>query len=160
MIPITKYDKAGESYKVKGQLKGELSNKGCQIQASFKNDGRFDRARIFSIIYLDNTSIPDIYIINEVEIPNSGNEFNTLYIMIRFIFVSKITIDEFNAMVPFEFNAKCIEKMGNRLYAANIQELTWDVEYDARAYRSTSSGHIVLDSSDSSNNYRYVKRRR
>lgn len=150
LIPITKYDKAGESYKVKGQLKGELSNKGCQIQASFKNDGRFDRARIFSIIYLDNTSIPDIYIINEVEIPNSGNEFNTfVYNDTGSSFVSKITIDEFNAMVPFEFNAKCIEKMGNRLYAANIQELTWDVEYDARAYRSTSSGHITLDSSDS-----------
>ena len=149
LIPITKYDKAGESYKVKGQLKGELSNKGCQIQASFKNDGRFDRARIFSIIYLDNTSIPDIYIINEVEIPNSGNEFNTfVYNDTGSSFVSKITIDEFNAMVPFEFNAKCIEKMGNRLYAANIQELTWDVEYDARAYRSTSSGHIVLSSSD------------
>lgn len=150
LIPITKYDKAGESYKVKGQLKGELSNKGCQIQASFKNDGRFDRARIFSIIYLDNTSIPDIYIINEVEIPNSGNEFNTfVYNDTGSSFVTKITINEFNAMVPFEFNAKCIEKMGNRLYAANIQELTWDVEYDARAYRSTSSGHIVLDSSDS-----------
>lgn len=150
LIPITKYDKAGESYKVKGQLKGELSNKGCQIQASFKNDGRFDRARIFSIIYLDNTSIPDIYIINEVEIPNSGNEFNTfVYNDTGSSFVTKITIDEFNAMVPFEFNAKCIEKMGNRLYAANIQELTWDVEYDARAYRSTSSGHITLDSSDS-----------
>lgn len=152
LIPITKYDKAGESYKVKGQLKGELSNKGCQIQASFKNDGRFDRARIFSIIYLDNTSIPDIYIINEVEIPNSGNAFNTfVYNDTGSSFVTKITIDEFNAMVPFEFNAKCIEKMGNRLYAANIQELTWDVEYDARAYRSTSSGHIVLDSSDSLN---------
>lgn len=150
LIPITKYDKAGESYKVKGQLKGELSNKGCQIQASFKNDGRFDRARIFSIIYLDNTSIPDIYIINEVEIPNSGNDFNTfVYNDTGSSFVTKITIDEFNAMVPFEFNAKCIEKMGNRLYAANIQELTWDVEYDARAYRSTSSGHITLDSSDS-----------
>lgn len=150
LIPITKYDKAGESYKVKGQLKGELSNKGCQIQASFKNDGRFDRARIFSIIYLDNTSIPDIYIINEVEIPNSGNEFNTfVYNDTGSSFVTKITIDEFNAMVPFEFNAKCIEKMGNRLYAANIQDLTWDVEYDARAYRSTSSGHITLDSSDS-----------
>ena len=151
LIPITKYDKAGESYKVKGQLKGELSNKGCQIKASFKNDGRFDRARIFSIIYLDNTSIPDIYIINEVKIPNSGNEFNTfVYNDTGSSFVTKITIDEFNAMVPFEFNAKCIEKMGNRLYAANVQELTWDVEYDARAYRSTSSGHITLDSSDSS----------
>lgn len=151
LIPITKFDKAGESSKVKGQLRGELSDRGCQIKASFKNDGRFDRARIFSIIYLDNVSIPDIYIVNEVEIPNSGNEFTSfVYNDTGSSFVTKITIDEFNDIVPFEFNAKCIEKMGNRLYAANTQELTWDVEYDARAYRSTKSGEIVLQSSDTS----------
>lgn len=149
LIPITKYDKAGESAKIKGQLKGELSGKGCQIKASFKNDGRFNRARIFSIIYLDNTSIPDIYIINEVEIPNSGNDFTSFtYNDTGASYLSKITIDEFNALVPFEFNAKCVEKLGNRLYAANVQELTWDVEYDARAYRSTEAGYIVLQSSD------------
>ena len=45
--------------------------------------------------------------------------------------------DEFNAMVPFEFNAKCLEKMGNRLYAANIKELSWDVE-DATAINNTT----------------------
>ena len=151
VIPITKYDKAGESSKVKGQLKGELSNRGCQIKAQFKNDGRFDRARIFSIIYLDNVSVPDIYIVNEVKIPNSSNEFNSFtYNDTGASFLSKITIDEFNAMVPFEFNAKCIEKMGNRLYAANVQEITWDVPYDARAYRSAKNGDIVLQSSDTS----------
>ena len=148
VIPITKYDSAGTSSKVKGQLRGELSGRGCKISAKFKNDGRFDRARIFSIVYLDNISVPDIYIINEIEIPNNKtNEF------VEFVYndtgasiISKITIDEFNAMVPFEFNAKSIEKMSNRLFASNIQEITWDVEYDARAYRCDSNGKVVLDS--------------
>lgn len=151
VIPITKYDNAGESAKVKGQLKGELSNKGCQISAKFKNDGRFDRARIFSIIYLDNISIPDIYIVNEIEIPVTDKDFIEFsYNDTGSSFLSKITIDEFNALVPFEFNAKCIEKMGNRLYAANIQELTWDIEYDARAYRADKSRTVVLEHSDTS----------
>jgi hypothetical protein len=130
-------------------MRGELSGRGCKISAKFKNDGRFDRARIFSIVYLDNIAVPDIYIINEVEIPNNkANEFIEFsYNDTGASIVSKITIDEFNAMVPFEFNAKSIEKMANRLFASNIQEITWDVDYDARAYRCDSNGSIVLDSS-------------
>ncbi|MBR5796527.1 MAG: hypothetical protein IKY26_10315 [Erysipelotrichaceae bacterium] len=71
---------------------------------------------------MDNTSIPDIYIINEVEIPRSDNsEFiEFTYNDTGASIVSKLTIDEFNAMVPFEFNAKVIEKMSNRLFAANV----------------------------------------
>lgn len=152
IIPLTEYDSAGESIKVKGQMRGELSGRGCELKASFMNDGRFNRARIFSIIYLDNLSVPDIYIINEVEIP-----FTKPYEFIEFTytdtgqsFLSKITIDEFNAMVPFEFNAKSIEKMQNRLFASNIKELTWDVDYDARAYRADITGKVQLDSSHSS----------
>lgn len=149
VIPITKYDTTGKSSKVIGQTKGELSSRGCQISAKFKNDGRFDRARIFSIIYLDNVSIPDIYIINEVEIPNNKvNEFvEFTYNDTGASFLSKITIDEFNAMVPFEFNAKSIEKKDNRLFASNVQELTWDIDYDARAYRCKWGGEIKLESS-------------
>lgn len=154
VIPLSKYDKVGSSAKVKGQLKGELTDRGCQIKAKFSNDGRFDRARIFSIIYLDNTSIPDIYIINEIEIPNvASNEFTEfIYNDNGSSFLSKITVDEFNAMVPFQFNAKCLEKMGNRLYAANIKELTWDIDesYDTRAYRCNSYKSVTLENSDTS----------
>ena len=152
VIPLTKYDKIGSSAKVKGQISGELTDRGCQIHAKFTNDGRFDRARIFSIIYLDNTSVPDIYIINEIEVPpavtNGFTEFT--YNDNGSSFLSKITIDEFNAMIPFEFNAKCVEKMGNRLYAANIKELTWDIEdtYDTRAYRCNQNKKVILESSN------------
>lgn len=153
VIPITMYYTEGETSKIKGQVKGELSDRGCRISAKFKNDGRFNRARIFSIIYLDNTSIPDIYIINEVEIPNTGARFNEFtYDDTGSSYISKITIDEFNAMVPFEFNAKCLQSMGNRLFAANVQELTWDISYDARAYRCDKNGTILLENSDTSKN--------
>ena len=121
VIPITTYYTEGDTSKIKGQVKGELSNRGCRISAKFKNDGRFNRARIFSIIYLDDISIPDIYIINEVEIPNTNSQFNEfVYDDTGASYISKITIDEFNALVPFEFNAKCMQSMGNRLFAANV----------------------------------------
>lgn len=153
VIPITMHDEYNSTAKIKGQLKGELSNNGCRIVAKFKNDGRFNRARIFSIVYLDNISVPDIYIINEVEIPTTKDEFNEfIYDDTGSSFVSKITIDEFNQLVPFEFNAKCVAQMQNRLFAANIQELTWDIpeDYDTRAYRCNKNGVIVLNSSDTS----------
>lgn len=157
LIPITNYGSGGNSQNTKGQIKGELSGKGCKLRAKFMNDGRFDRARLFSIIYLDNTTIPDIYIISEIEIPNVEE-----YEFITFEFndtgasyLSKITIQEFNNLVPFEFNAKSIEKMQNRLFAANVQELTWDVKnFDTRAYRCTKDQQIVLNNSDVSKSIR------
>ena len=53
-------------------------------------------------------------------------------------------------MVPFEFTAKSIEKLNNRLFASNIQEIAWDVDFDARAYRCASDKQVKLESSDSS----------
>lgn len=41
--------------------------------------------------------------------------------------------------------------MNNRLFASNIQELTWDVDYDARAYRCNNKGIVKLNSSISDN---------
>lgn len=148
VIPLTKYDTSGASKNIKGQAKGEISERGCQLKATFSNVGKYEKARIFSIIYLDNTSIPDIYIVNEIDIPQEDGFVELTYCDNGSSFLSKITIDEFNALVPFEFNAKCIEKMGNRLYVANLQEITWDVEYDARAYRCNSEKQITLDDSN------------
>jgi len=37
-------------------------------------------------------------------------------------------------------------KKDNRLFAANITETTWDVEYDARAYRCNKQGKVKLTS--------------
>jgi len=49
-------------------------------------------------------------------------------------------------MIPFEFSAKSIAKMDNRLFASNITENTWDIEYDARAYRCNKEGNVLLKS--------------
>ena len=42
--------------------------------------------------------------------------------------------------------------MDNRLFAANIQEDSWNPKYDARAYRCNKAGTLVLHSANSSEN--------
>ena len=146
VIPIV--NQSASSKSAKGGIKKDITDMGCQIKASFMNDGRFDRMRIYSIVYLDNISIPNIYIANEVKVPSSKEyEFiECTYTDSGNGYLSQITIDEFNAMTPYEFTATSIEKMQNRLFASNIQELTWDVDFDARAYRCDQYGIIKLDS--------------
>lgn len=146
VIPIV--NKSSSLKTTKGGVKEDITNMGCQIKAQFQNDGRFDRIRIFTIVYLDNTSIPNIYIANELQIPNVGNnEFvDIIYNDTGNGYLSQITIDEFNALTPVEFSAVSIEKMQNRLFASNIQELTWDIDFDARAYRCDKDRNVELQS--------------
>ena len=69
VVPLV--NQTASSKNAKGGLKKDITDMGCQIKASFMNDGRFDRMRIYAIVYLDNTSVPNIYIANEVKIPQS-----------------------------------------------------------------------------------------
>jgi hypothetical protein len=103
--------------------------------------------RVIRVVYKDNISIPDIYIINEINIDNRSGLFNITYTDNGSQFVNKLTIDEFSSLVPFDFTAKSLDKLHNRLFASNITEKTWDVIYDARAYRADKQGNVRLLSS-------------
>lgn len=157
VIPIV--NKSVSARNTKGNLKGDITDMGCQIKASFMNDGRFDRMRIYAIVYLNNTSVPNIYIANEVKIPSSSEyEFiQCVYNDSGNGYMAQITIDEFNALIPYEFAAKSIEKMQNRLFASNIEEITWDVNFDARAYRCDRNGIIELHSGTGDNIHGLLK---
>ena len=151
IIPIVK--QVSNSKEAEGGLKTEITDMGCQIKTSFMNDGRFDRIRIYAIVYLDNVSVPNIYIANEIKIPNS-----TEYNFIDFVYndsgnayISKITIEEFNALTPYDFKAASIEKIQNILFASNIEEQTWDIDFDARAYRCDANKKVVLNSNSGDN---------
>ena len=43
-------------------------------------------------------------------------------------------------------------KKDNRLFAANITESTWDVDYDVRAYRCNKKGEVLLESINTEDN--------
>ena len=145
-IPIT--DTSTSTKTTYGSQENTVTNKGCRLQATTFNDGRFDRLRVISIQYLNSIDTPKIYIINEVDITSNDTGFITFeYTDTGSGYISELSIEEFNDLVPFEFKAQVIEKKDNRLFAANIQEITWDVEYDARAYRANKSGVVRLKSS-------------
>lgn len=148
LIPLSKDLRNGESKKRYGQLSGESSGLGCVLNIKFNNTGEFDKLRIIRIHYKDNTSIPDIYNINEISISTENKLQNITYTDNGSQFVNKINYDEFNALIPYDFTAKSITKLHNRLFASNVTENTWDVKYDARAYRCDASKNVKLLSSD------------
>lgn len=145
-IPIT--NSSNSSKTTNGYNKDEISNKGCKLKATAFNDGRFDKLRVIRIDYLSNTSTPKIYIISETDILNNESGMFTFeYVDSGSGYLSELTQEEFNNLVPYEFIPQSITNMQNRLFAANIKEKTWDIEYDARAYRANYNGTVMLQSS-------------
>lgn len=148
IIPLSNDIRNGQSKKILGQLSGESSGLGCVLNITYNNTGQFNRLRIIRIHYKNNTSIPDIHVINEIIIPMESGVNTISYTDNGSQFVNLLTIDEFSALVPYDFTAKSLDKLHNRLFASNITENTWDVVYDARAYRADSSGNVKLLNSD------------
>lgn len=63
--------------------------------------------------------------------------------------MAEITVEEFNNLTGYQFFASSLEKMQNRLFAANVIEDTWDPGWwDARAYRCNKRGVVKLNSSN------------
>ena len=89
-----------------------------------------------------------IHVIDEIEINSDQNSIT--YVDKGNSYMAEITVEEFNNMTGYQFTAKSLAKMQKMLFAANVTDDTWDVEYDARAYRANSSGQVRLESSDSS----------
>lgn len=151
MIPIITKTDLNSNY-VNGDAEDAYTDKGCILRASLLNDGRHSKIRIIRIQYTSKNQIPRIFILNEGDISSSDSIIDFKYSDDGSNTANEISIDKFNNIVPFEFNAKSIIKMDNRIFASNIQELTWDVNYDARAYRCNKNGTIQLNSSINNQN--------
>lgn len=148
VIPLSKDIRNGQTKKILGQLSGESSGLGCVLNITYNNTGQFNRLRVIRIHYKNNISIPEIHVINEVGIEMKSGVNTISYTDNGSQFINVLTIDEFSALVPYDFTAKSLDKLYNRLFASNITENTWDVVYDARAYRADSTGNVKLLSSD------------
>lgn len=145
-IPLTKGFKETDSQKVKGQRITENTGLGCKITAQFLNNPSFEYIRIYRMHYSQNNQIPEVCIVDELAITNNYLS----YVDTGGNALSVLSSDEVNNLIPFQFKAKTLEKLDNRLFAANIQNDDWDVEYDARAYRCDSNGFVALNSNKSS----------
>lgn len=145
---VTK-DSGNNSQDVVGSDKEENTGKSIKLEAQLPSSS-FTRAKIISIYYKSNTELPQISVIDDITI--SGN---TLYYEDKGgTVVDELTIDEFNALITYQFIPKVIESKDNILFAANITEDTWDIDesYDTRAYRCDQNGNVTLLSNSSQDN--------
>lgn len=147
-IPLTEGFIKTDSQQIKGQRITENTGLGCQLSLNIPKDNKFEYIRIYRIFYSQNNQLPDVTIVDEFVIggkdityQDTGNDG-----------LSVLTVDEINALIPYQFKAQTLETIANRLFAANIQEDTWDIEYDARAYRCDIDGNIQLNDTVTDNN--------
>lgn len=151
VIPISKYLIENSYSDIKGQLRGENSELSCNIRFQFLNINKFDKLRIIRVHYEQNEQIPQVYIVNEIDIVDKTGIIEVTYNDNGSEFMNSLSFDEFRAIIPHEFTAQTLAKLQNRLFAANISESDWDIEYDARAYRCNQAGIVLLQDSNSAN---------
>lgn len=117
-----------------GSYKDEQTNKAASFTISSISTDVYSRIKIIVIAYTDTKETPDIYVMADSAITSSS--FN--YTLSTFdTHLSKYTLEEFNAINGVLFIPSLIETKNNYLFASNIKyvDQSFDVEYDARAYR-------------------------
>lgn len=148
MIHLTQSSTNQDSQKYEGSYPDTSSGKACNLSAPITVKD-FQRARIISIRYTDNSQIAKIIIVDELDITKDQKELH--YVDSGNSMLSELSLEEFNALTGYQFIANTLAKMDNRLFAANIQDNTWDPgEFDARAYRFNQYGVGVLESANTS----------
>ena len=146
LIPIFD-DNSNSSKTINGGISGNLSTKGVNLSVTL-NDNKFQKLRLYRISYTKDTLTPEIAIINEFSLNDNGTTQTINCIDQGNDAISDITLNEFNDIIKYDFKATTIAKMSNILFASNIKESTWDIDYDARAYRCNKNGDIILQSSN------------
>ena len=132
---------------------GSNSDMGVNLRIDIYNTASvYDSIRLYRIQYSTSTDDPKIFLINESSFNNKVSH-TTLTIQDKGqTAISELTIEEFNQLTLKNFKAQVLCKKDNRLFAANITESTWDVDYDVRAYRCNKKGEVLLESINTEDN--------
>ncbi len=99
-------------------------------------DNEYTHIKLYAIKYTSYNQTPSISLIVDSEIDSytnfSYNDDGSI--------ISSISLDEFLFLGSNPIIPKHIEFKDNTLFAANIKELNFDIDFDARAYSFNSSG--------------------
>lgn len=146
MIPVSGTMGQSLSDKISGSKVEEYTGKSIKVKFSFINT-IFDRVRIYRVFYEYSGQLPHVDIISEQIIKANKNIQTFEYIDYTNSSISTLTASELQTLFSKNiFSAKTIDTKDNILFAANIKEHDWDVEFDARAYRADENGTVVLNS--------------
>ena len=123
------------------ELNGDLTEEGMSIRVDCIPHG-YEYMRIFELSYTNFSDLPRVYIKDEIKIPKQakGTTITVVYEDTDDKYLSEYTLEQFQAIKSAQFKAGTIEIKDNRLFAANITETTWDIEFDARVYQADENG--------------------
>lgn len=130
-----------------GNDSGEEAGKALQFEFDI-SDTAYTYLEVFTIYRANSTDVPKVRLVSEIPIYNhkithiiTGNEEQASF-----------TYEEFlNLYNPFT-HCKTITQKDNILFAANVREDTFDIDFDARAYSHASvedGQHTYVDGDDS-----------
>ncbi len=145
LIPLTAFNPETEDYE---NYIGDSSLGARSVTYTLQNlDTNFDIVEHIVVFY-QQKDIPLIYKFAEEFIPESGEIEVTHSGSEEYI---DISTQEFNALTSTFDKCKTITTKRNRLVVANLKTSTFDIDFDARAYRFNSAGIAkILDSSGAS----------
>lgn len=155
LISLTDSDeRISESFNYDGADKGTDTGKSIKFDINDIDD-RFGKIKVYAIFYEDNNDVPTIELIKDTSIPTSGN---LTVIDDGTVVLEQYSLDEFNFLGGTIFTCKSLKQKKNILFAANIKEKQYDVDYDARAYRYLDDGVTsYVHDADSINPYNTLK---
>jgi len=124
----------------------DITTKSLRIQVS-NLDTDYDTIEFATIYYFDEFSEPEINIVKEAFIPDSG--FVEVYITGAETQIP-ITVDEFTAFTTFIKRAKTLAAKKQTLFLGNVTVGEQEVPFDSRAYRfpiNSNTTELTVDSS-------------
>jgi hypothetical protein len=126
----------------KGYLGGTLSepaSKGFIISVTNIPTG-FSKVRLIAVLYSSYNQEPAINIVAETNISN----ITAISIADQgSVSLGEISLEEMSILSTGLFKARELETKNDVLFAGNITDETWDVTYDARAYRYAGLDNTV-----------------
>lgn len=153
IIFVSRNTNSSDSQDVTGSANKENTSKSIILETTLDSTG-FDRAKIISLYYANNSEVPVITVIDDIPVSGSTLHYEDKGGSV----VTELTVDEFNSLISYPFIPKVLEAKDNMLFAANVTEDTWDIsedEFDARAYRCNDSGEVLLTSNSGQESIRF-----
>lgn len=126
------------------ELQDTHTDSGIKLTLPVSSDMlQFKYIRVYELSYSNYADLPRVYVKDEVAFSAVGNRYT--YADKTDTRLSEITLEEFQAIKSAVFKPATIEMKDNRLFAANVTEQVFDVDFDARVYSADKAGNVSID---------------
>jgi hypothetical protein len=132
IVPFSKTGTTTINYR--GGDNKEQTGNGNKIQINIPATKEYDRIRLIALDIFTYSDVPNVRVFGEYPL-NTDDTTEVLYFSDIGTTINEIDYETFLTFNLITHKAKDITSKGNILFASNIEEEAFDVEFDARAYR-------------------------